>query len=357
MSRGTRALISRSALQHNYAQVQRCAPDSKIWAVVKANAYGHDAVLVAQALDNADGFAVSTLDEGKALRDAGVTQPVILLEGVTEKSHWQDAADFQLECVVHNTTQLQELEQTSLQPQLKVWMKIDTGMHRLGFLPEEVADAKLRLMAIDVIHLCGQMTHLACADTPELPTSSEQVTLFHQCADSRLPSSIGNSAGILTGNNFQGDWVRPGIMLYGAVAITNQSAAETGLKPVMNFETPVIALRTVRQGEKIGYGHRWQAEGDRRIATLAAGYGDGYPRHAPNGTPVYINGVIAPLAGRVSMDMIMIDVTDVPQIEVGDIAQLWGDKLPVDEVAEHIGTIGYELLTRISPRVPKELID
>jgi alanine racemase len=357
MSRGTRALISQSALKHNYARVQQCAPNSKIWAVVKANAYGHDALLVAQALSHADGFAVSTLDEGRSLRDAGIEQPIILLEGVTEAEHWQHAAEFELECVVHNETQLKELESIALETSLRVWMKIDTGMHRLGFLPEQVASAKARLSAIKHVQLCGQMTHLACADTPELSTSTEQVEAFNFYRDSALLSSIGNSAAIMTGETFQGDWVRPGIMLYGAVAITNQSAADSDLKPVMNFETPVIAVRLVRKGEKIGYGHCWQAKRDSVIATLAAGYGDGYPRHAPNGTPVWINGSRAELVGRVSMDMIMIDITDISGVTVGDIAQLWGDKLPVDEVAKHIGTIGYELLTRISPRVTKELID
>lgn len=358
MSRGTQALISRAALRHNYAQVEKHAPDAKIWAVVKANAYGHDARLVAQVLSHANGFAVSTILEAKQLRESGVENPIILLEGVTETEHWADASINNFEAVVHYDSQIDQLQENQLPQILNVWIKVDTGMHRLGFAPERVQDAIAKLATIKNINVVGTMTHLACADESEsLQTTASQVSQFQKIAPEKLNTSIGNSAGLLRDKQWQGDWVRPGIMLYGSTPLSDASAESINLKPVMKFESPVIAIRTVKKGERIGYGHRWQAEQDSVIATLAVGYGDGYPRHAPNGTPVWLNGKIVPLSGRVSMDMIMVDATDLPTVQVGDVAELWGDNLSVDEVAKHVGTIGYELLTRISSRVEKILID
>ncbi len=358
MSRGTRALISRSALQHNFAQVKLRAPSSKIWAVVKANAYGHGASAVAKVLSDADGFAVSTFDEGIALRNDGISKPIILLEGVTDGSQLAEVARQRFHCVVHCREQVEQIASESTTDPLIVWLKADTGMHRLGFSPNEVAAIRAQLQSFSHVKLSGIMTHLACADDQaQNETTNAQVSQFQEITQLTDITSIGNSAGIIMNERWHGDWVRPGIMLYGATPVATKSAASLDLQAVMTFQSPVIAVRRVQRGEGVGYGHRWHAPRDSVIATLAAGYGDGYPRHAPDGTPVWVNGQIAPLVGRVSMDMLMIDVTDLAQVQVGDMAELWGEHLPVDQVASAIDTIGYELLTRLSGRVPLEFVD
>jgi len=358
MSRGTLAKISQSALLHNFKRVQEYAPNSKIWAVVKANGYGHGASLVAQTLTQADGFAVSTIAEGIALREEGIKQPIILLEGVTDSAHIAAASAFDLICVIHCDEQLRQLISYQEIPPLTVWLKIDSGMHRLGFSAQEVDQARQLLSSIPVVNLAGMMTHLACADNPEQNVVTErQLELFHRHVTSNDCISIANSAAIVSNAHWHGDWVRPGIMLYGASPVMDKTANDLQLRAAMTFVSPVIALHNIKRGEGIGYGHRWHAQRDSIIATLAVGYGDGYPRHAPDGTPVWLNGEIVPLAGRVSMDMIMVDVTDLASVSVGDVAELWGQNLPVDLVAKYIGTIGYELVTRLSPRVDHEMVD
>jgi alanine racemase len=358
MSRGTRATISASALCHNLKRVQIFAPSSKIWAVVKANAYGHGAGRVASVLKDADGFAVSTFDEAKSLRDEGIKHPIILLEGVTDKNHLVALAEHGFDCVFHCWEQLEDLDRLATDFVLNVWLKIDTGMHRLGFQPSDIDQVKERLLSYPQIKLNGLMTHLACADdSKNAQVSESQVEQFLSVTSNTDVSSIGNSAAIVTNQKWHGDWVRPGIMLYGASPIADVTAETLGLKPAMAFTTPVIAIRKIAEGECVGYGHRWKAKRESIIATLAVGYGDGYPRHAPDGTPVFLNGQTVPLVGRVSMDMVMVDVTDSLHVAVGDTAELWGTNLPVDQVAKAIGTIGYELLTRVSPRVPLVSVD
>lgn len=350
-------MIDSSALAHNLRRVHDYAPDAKVWAVIKANGYGHGADVVAQALQAADGFAVSSLDEAIALRTEGFTKPILLLSGVTQVEHWQQATDLQLHCVVHCQTQVEQLKSLSLSGPLSVWLKIDTGMHRLGLLPQNVESVASVLSALPGLSVVGALTHMASADVAEQDADTrQQFDLFSQYSPKHLQSSIGNSATILRHPDFCGDWVRPGIMLYGASPTSETCAADFGLKPAMTFEAPVIAVRDVAVGESVGYGRRWQAERPARIATLAAGYGDGYPRHAPDGTPVWLAGRRVPIAGRVSMDLITVDVSGLDSVEVGDMAQLWGPELPVDEVAAQIGTIGYELLTRLSLRVPKVVV-
>lgn len=357
MSRGTRALISRAALQQNLQRARQCAPGARIWAVIKANGYGHDAVQVARALSTADGYAVATLDEALQLRRAGINKPLLLLEGVTEAAHWHCVQQHQLTAVIHCFEQLEQLTQAELTEPLAVWLKIDTGMHRLGLRPDQFAAALKRVQAQGHLQLQGVMTHLACADARSEAPTDQQLERFLALPLAKHSTSIANSAAILKGLQWQGDWVRPGIMLYGASPFSDASARSLQLRPVMRFEAPVIALRTVAKGEGIGYGHCWQAQRESCIATLAAGYGDGYPRHAPNGTPVWLRQQVVPLAGRVSMDMLMVDVTDVPVVKLGDRAELWGEQVAVDEIARRAGTIGYELLTRVSSRVPKIAID
>ena len=339
-------------------------------AVVKADAYGHGAVRVASALADADGFAVARLDEALALRKAGVAKPILLLEGVTGAQELAQALAAGLELVVHDPSQVQMLEQAAvpggagdghagLRP--VVWLKADTGMNRLGFRPEAALAARARLLAARMAPRdLRLMTHLARADEADATPTEAQLGRFAALvarwtavAGAPPVTSIGNSAGTLRGAASQGDWIRPGLALYGASPFAGRSAAALGLAPVMTLETAVIALREVPAGEGVGYGAAWRAARPSRIAILAAGYADGLPRHLPSGAPVLFTAGRAPLAGRVSMDMVAVDVTDLPPVAVGDRAVLWGRGLPVDEVAAAAGTIAYELLCAVAPRVPR----
>lgn len=341
-------------------------------AVVKADAYGHGAARVAAALEDADGYAVARLGEALALRAAGVVRPILLLEGVFSADELAQALAARLDLVVHDLSQVEMLEQAEAgatgagdageaRSRPVVWLKVDTGMNRLGFRPEQALDARARLVAARCApRELRLMTHLARADEPDAAPTAQQVARFEDlvaawtaAAGARPATSIGNSAGALRGGATQGDWIRTGIALYGASPLAGRSAAELGLRPVMTLETAVIALRDVPVGEGVGYGATWRAARPSRIAILAAGYADGVPRHLPSGAPVHIGGCEAPLAGRVSMDMIAVDVTDLPSVSVGARAELWGVGLPVDDVAARAGTIAYELLCGVAPRVPR----
>lgn len=358
-----RALIDTHALRHNLGTLRAYAPGAKIMAVVKANAYGHGLVSTALALADADAFAVARLDEGIVLRTAGVRAPIVLLEGVFSAEQLAEAAHHGFELVVHDPSQLKLLEAHRGPERFVVWIKIDTGMNRLGFRPEAFAEALARLRALPVPALdLRLMTHLARADEREVWMTREQVAAFDGAiaaagltGANRLATSIGNSAGILGWPNAHGDWVRPGLALYGVSPFEGDTAERHGLKPVMTLETTVLTVRRVKQGETVGYAGAWRAGRDSSIAILAVGYGDGLPRHLRNGTPVSIGGTRYPLVGRVSMDMIAVDVTDAPQVGVGSRAVVWGADLPVEEVATHAGTIPYELLCGVSQRVPLEL--
>ncbi|WP_394170395.1 alanine racemase [Saccharospirillum alexandrii] len=357
MSRGTCAYMDPSALQYNLQRVRTLAPGVRIWAVVKADGYGHGAVQVAQALHQADGFAVATLAEAQALRDAGIDSPILLLEGTLGPLQALDAVRLGCDTVVHQTEQLSYLEAMADRlGKQRIWLKVDTGMHRLGVAPAQVPEFVKRIQAIRPMQPVNLMTHFSSADEPEAPYTAMQIARFNELARA-LPGThlcLANSAGVMAWPESHADWVRPGIMLYGASPGFGKTGLALGLKPAMRLTAPVIALRTVPAGEWVGYGARWQAKRESRIATLAIGYGDGYPRHAPDNTPVWLSGQRVPLVGKVSMDMLTVDVTDAPQVQLGDSAELWGEHLSVDEVASHIGTVGYELLTRVSPRVDKQ---
>ena len=337
-------------------------------AVVKADAYGHGAVRVASALADADGFAVARLDEALALRAAGIAKPVLLLEGVTSVGELAQALHAGLDLVVHDLSQVEMLEQADAADggasgarRPVVWLKVDTGMNRLGFRPEAALAARARLLAGPVApRELRLMTHLARADEADATPTEAQLVRFAALvagwtavAGAPPVTSIGNSAGTLRGAASQGDWIRPGLALYGASPFAGRSATALGLAPVMTLETEVIALREVPTGEGVGYGAAWRAARSSRIAILAAGYADGLPRHLPSGAPVLFAAGRAPLAGRVSMDMVAVDVTDLPPVAVGERAVLWGRGLPVDEVAAAAGTIAYELLCAVAPRVPR----
>jgi alanine racemase len=363
LTRLIRALIDTAALRHNLGTIRAYAPGAKVMAVVKANAYGHGLVSTALALADADAFAVARLEEGIVLRSAGVRAPIVLLEGVFSAEQLADAAHHGFELVVHDPLQLKLLEAHRGPTRFTLWVKVDTGMNRLGFRPDAFPAAvqRLRALAVPALEL-RLMTHLARADEREVWMTREQVAAFdHVIAAanltgaSRLATSIGNSAGILGWPNAHGDWVRPGLALYGVSPFGDETAGKHGLKPVMTLETTVITVREVKQGETVGYAGAWLAERDSTIAILAAGYGDGLPRHLGNGTPVLVNGARYPLVGRVSMDMIAVDVTGAAKVVTGNRAVIWGAGLPVEEVATHADTIPYELLCGVSQRVPLEL--
>lgn len=353
MSRGTRAIIDLAALKHNHQVIRQQTPNSKIWSVVKANGYGHGATRIAQALaGDTDGFAVATLDEALELRKTGIERPILLLEGAATAEQTGIACKQDIEQVIHSIEQLQWLSESAMAA--KVWLKIDTGMHRLGIQLDQLAQVTADLRCQPQLTLVGIMTHLASADETDQQQTEAQLAIFAK-AQALLPDvahCIANSAATVNRPSSHCDWVRPGIVLYGASPFADRTATQLGLQPVMTLLAPVIAVRTIEAGEQVGYGGTWTATRRTKVATLAIGYADGYPRHAPNGTPVWLNGQQVTLIGRVSMDMITVDVTDLSHVALGDEAVLWGKEVSVDIVASACQTIGYELLTRRSLRVP-----
>jgi alanine racemase len=355
MSRPARALVDAGALRHNLEQVRRRAPRARVMAVVKADAYGHGLVWTARILDRAvDAFGVSSMEEGIQLRAAGIAQPICLLEGFFAADELSLLAQHRLEPAIHHESQLKALAQAAPALKLSVWLKMDTGMHRLGFAPAAVADVLQQLRAAPAVANVRCMSHFARADVASDPGTKSQIDIFlSQIQDLGLESSLANSAGILAWPQSYLDWVRPGIMLYGASPLAGQTAAQLDLKPVMTLETALIAVHARRKGDAIGYGGDWRCPQDMPVGVAAIGYGDGYPRHAAPGTPVLVNGRRVPIVGRVSMDMITLDLRAQPQAGVGDSVVLWGPGLPIEEVASSAGTISYELLCHVTERIPR----
>jgi len=356
VSRLIRAVIEPRALRHNLTTIRERARRARVMAVVKANAYGHGLVPTALSLPEADAFAVARLEEGLALRAAGITQPIVLLEGVFTAEQLLEAARHGFDLVVHDALQVELLEEMSGAHRFVLWIKIDTGMNRLGFPPREFAAALARIRRLKTAPLeIRLLTHLACADERDNRMTNAQVARFREATRGfDYAVSIANSAGIFGSAQLNCDWVRPGLALYGASPFPDGLAAQLGLEPVMSLESSVIALRRVTAGETVGYGAAWTAPRDSTIAIIAAGYGDGLPRGLPGGTPVLVAGVRTPLVGRVSMDMIAADVSGIAEVHVGTPVVLWGPGLAVEEIARHAGTIPYELLCSVSPRVPLE---
>jgi len=351
-----RSVIDTAALRHNLQVARTRAAGARIMAVIKANAYGHGVPHAAKALAEADGFAVARLDEGLALRRAGLANRVLLLEGVFSPAQVALAAQQRFDLMVHSFEQLAMLEGYAGTERLCAWIKLDTGMNRLGFRPDQFADAYARLSRIAQVEPePALVTHLSSADDRRDARTPEQLACFDSVT-AGLPGarSIANSAGVLAWPATRGDWVRPGLMLYGLSPFPSGTGAEFGLRPAMSLQSEVIAVKPVRAGETVGYGAAWQAERDTRLAVIAAGYGDGYPRSTASGAPVQVNGRRAPLVGRVSMDMITVDVTDLPAVSVGDPVVLWGEGVPAEEIAQHAGTIAYELICGVSQRVAPE---
>jgi len=358
MTRPARARIDLQALRHNFSRVRQAAPASHVMAIIKANAYGHGTVEIARALPDARAFGVACTEEAIALREAGFDRRIVLLEGLFTADDIGLINAYRLDVVVHHDSQLDLLEQGRLIRPVDVWLKVDTGMNRLGFEPDRVAAARARLAGIAGVGEVRLMTHFACADDLASDYTRKQLRLFTDLA-AQLPGecTLANSAAILGWPDTHADWVRPGVMLYGGSPLLGRSAAELDLRPVMTLTTRLIAVNPRRRGEPVGYSGDWVCPADTNIGVAAIGYGDGYPRHAPSGMPVLVNGKRVPLAGRVSMDMICLDLSSQPGAQVGDEVVLWGEGLPIDEVAAGAGTISYELFCGVGRRVQFDYVE
>jgi len=371
--RPIKATISASALQHNLSVARRCAPRAKVWAVVKANAYGHGLFRLLPALagpGGADGMALLELDAAEALRDARVTQPVLMLEGFFSPAELKTCARLGLTAVVHEAAQLRMLETARLPGPVDVYFKLNTGMNRLGFSEAAAPAALARLAASGNVGNITVMTHFAEADGAR--GVKGQLAVLARMLDAMpgaqtLPKSCANSAAILRYPESHADWVRPGIMQYGCTpfaeheaSLETHSAERLGLRPVMTLRSRIISVQDLKPGERMGYGGIYTAERAMRIGVVAVGYADGYPRHAPGtnekGTPILVDGLRTRTVGRVSMDMIFADITDLPAAGVGSEVTLWGDGLSADDVAFAAGTVSYELLCALAPRVPVDVV-
>jgi alanine racemase len=350
------AVIDPAAIRHNLSEAKRRAAGARVVAVVKANGYGHGAARLLPALRAADMLGVACIEEALALREAGAVQRILLMEGVFEPDELPVCARLGFEVAVHEPGQVRMLEQARLERPLIAWLKLDTGMNRLGFRPEAGLEAYRQLKGCPAVAEIRLMSHFASADEPEDPGTREQIRRFAATGeDLGVQRSFCNSAGLLAWPQAHAEWVRPGVMLYGISPLAGRTGPDEELRPAMTLRTGLIAVKEVRHGERVGYGGTWQATADTRIGIAAMGYGDGYPRHAPTGTPVLVNARPAALAGRVSMDMLAIDLGSQPEAKVGDPVVLWGDGLPAETVAARAGTIAYELLCGVTGRVHVEL--
>lgn len=347
------AVIDCRALRHNLQRVRHFAPQSRVVAVLKANAYGHGLLDAAHALQDADCYGVARLSEALALRAGGVVKPIVLLEGFFSAEELSQVVAHGLDTAVHSLEQLVALEQASLSAPVNVWMKLDTGMHRLGVHPVEAEAFYQRLCACpNVQQPVNIMSHFARADEPESEATPNQLHVFQQFVQAKPGlKSIAASGGILLWPDSHLDLVRPGIILYGVSPMDDVNGAHFGLKPAMTLTSSLIAVRNHAAGEPVGYGGTWRSERATRLGVIAMGYGDGYPRSAPSGTPVWVNGRIVPIVGRVSMDMISVDLGPDARDAVGDEVIFWGEELPVEQVSAATGISQYELITQLSSRV------
>lgn len=351
------ATIDASALRSNLAVVRRMAPRSRVIAVVKANGYGHGMIRVARALADADGLGVARLADAVALREAGVTQRILLLEGVFGAEQFALAAKEQCEIVVHSLEQLEVLEQFAGSHRFTVWLKLNSGMNRLGFRVDQFASAHARLQRCSAVSLIRVMTHLSSSEERS-PNGQGEVTAAQlRSFDDAVASlgherSVANSAGVIAWPESHQDWVRPGLMLYGMSPMPHKTASDFGLRPAMTLSTHLIAVQNIGVGEAVGYNGIWRAQRPSRIGIAAIGYGDGFPRGTRSGAPVLVAGKEAPIAGRVSMDMMTIDITDLPGAKAGDEVIVWGEGVPAERLAPYADTTCYELVCRVTSRVP-----
>ncbi len=353
MPRPLVATIHAAALRHNLAVAAKCAASARVWAVVKANAYGHGLQRAVYAFSAADGLALIELDAAVALREMGWQKPILLLEGIFQAADLPLAASRDVQLAVHCTEQIDMLERAQLPNPVDVHLKMNSGMNRLGFKPAAYHGAYARLQRIPAVRSITLMTHFANADDPDNPglPLAEQAHRFAAAAEGLAGSRcLSNSAAVLSHPEFAADWVRPGIMLYGG-SPGGASAETFGLRPGMTLSSEIIGIQHIEAGDAVGYGSRFVASRPMTIGVVACGYADGYPRHAPDGTPVLVNGCRTGLVGRVSMDMMAVDLTGIADAAIGSSVTLWGNGLPIDEVANAAGTIGYELMCALAPRV------
>jgi alanine racemase len=354
------AVLNLEAVQYNAQRVRHYAPDAKIMAVIKANGYGHGLLRIAEALQNLDAFAVARVDEGIRLRKAGLKNRIAVLEGFSCADELDELLHYQLDAVVHSFTQLEIFEARTVphnkideQGKIAVWLKLDTGMNRLGFKANDFSAAYQRLNSCSLIKpTISLMTHLANADDKTDNNTLKQISLFNDTVASYAGQrSIANSAGILGWKESLTDWVRPGVMLYGISPFPDTTGEQLGLKPIMGLHSRLIAVKPIEKGDRVGYGGSWLCEKATTLGIVAIGYGDGYPRYAKSGTPVLVNGKRVPLVGKVSMDMITVDLVTQPNAKPGDPVTLWGEGLAVEEIARSADTIPYTLVCGITQRV------
>jgi len=368
MPRPLEALIHLDALHHNLQRARACAPDTQVWSVVKANAYGHGIERVYEGLRSTDGFALLEVAEARRLRELDWRGPILLIEGVFDPRDLEWCSRLGLWHVIHCDEQIDWLAQHKTEWPHRVFLKMNTGMNRLGFTPDAFRGAWTRLSALPQVEEVSLITHFSDADTPR--GIAHQAEIFQRtCADLSGERSLCNSAATLRHAHdpmVRGDWIRPGLMLYGGSPDhPEHTAADWDLQPAMTLHSKLIGVQHLQAGDTVGYGSRFVAEHAMRVGVVACGYADGYPRVAPDGTPVLVDGIRVPLIGRVSMDMLCVDISAVPQADIGSEVTLWGrgpmvqgqaTVLPIDEVAQHCGTVSYELMCALSPRVAVEVL-
>lgn len=353
MTRPARVIIDLDALRHNLSRVRHYAPDSKIMAIVKADAYGHGITRVARALGRVDAFGVACLEEARQLREAGVGQRILLLEGPYSLDELDDIQRLRLDTVIHHRFQIKLLDCAAINAPVPVWLKVDSGMHRLGFAPSEIGKVWRRLNRHDgVAGNIRFISHLACANEYDNAMTGRQAEVFlNATRPYQAEKSLANSAAVIAWQNFCMDWVRPGLMLYGVSPIDRQTGADFGLKPVMSLESALISVKHLKRNDPVGYGASWRCPEDMPVGVVAAGYGDGYPRNARSGTPILVKGKPCALIGKPSMDMITLDLRGNPEAQTGDPVLLWGKGLPVEKTAAHADTVPYELLCGVHKRL------
>ena len=358
MSRPIHTLIDLSALEHNLSTVRQFAPHSRVMAIIKANAYGHGLLHTAKALRKADGFAMLEPDAAISLRQAGYQHPILLLEGFFSMTELALFKQYNLTAVIHHKEQLSMLA-ASKDDELDVFIKINTGMNRLGFAPTEFPQALLSLESNPTVKQISLMTHFANAeDQTKASSVADQLQCFNTTTTGlNYPRSLANSAAIIHHPETHVDWIRPGLLLYGASPSPEKTAQALGLRPAMTISSKLIAIQNLKTGDRVGYGGRFQASRSMRIGIVAGGYADGYPRHAFSGTPILVNGQRTHTLGLASMDMLAIDLSHIENTQLGSTVTLWGEGLPVEEIAHAAGTISYELLCAMAPRVESIIRD
>ena len=360
--RPIRAQIDLAAMRHNLAAARTRAAGRKVWAVVKANAYGHGIENAVRGFNDADGLALIDLNEAQRARAAGWARPMLLLEGIFVPRDVTTCRELGLTAVVHHEDQVRMLETAPVGDPVDVYIKLNTGMNRLGFSPDELSRVFERLDRAPAARIAGLSMHFANSDRADPDAGpvamNEQLQHFEAaCRGLEVARCLSNSAALFLHPPIDEAWVRPGIALYGATPDNGHTALQLGLRPAMILSTHLIGVRSLRPGDAVGYGSRFVAQRPTRIGVVACGYADGYPRHAPDGTPLVVAGVRVPMAGRVSMDMITVDLGGAPQADVGSRVELWGSQVPIDEVASVSGTVGYELMCALAPRVTLETVN